>query len=524
MYAPVDTTVPFVTGLVVFCIIARLVDAIIYLFSPTAYGGKQVASTQFVISLFDFIANAVSSIIYTTLSILSGLLGGLMWATILVAMGSIFYLLYEEFPWVWTDLARSYNAFLGPFIQNTVVEIFHLSNVVFRGIIPLWNGVVFFFMRLLNGYTLPLFIQEIPLFQALGGAVFDLVKHSVVSLFNFLQPLLSNCPEINGDMCFEAANRTLDLMTPMADVRQTVTHLVILSKNICGFVGPVVDAASFPFMDINFASAVHNLVNGVLYLFVSVSKVTYLRCTRHGGEEPLMCTPDLEPAFLFLAAGIRSLGFFLNNWLNVLYVIVQGVLGWSQISCAGDLIPSTVDPGPIRAAVFGSNHTALVGLTGELVAVTDGSVVAYEGKGHLRLASWPSSVNISHGIAAVTYGRSSDADVSRLSSSSSGTSTSLFGCVCVHGLDTGLQIQCSVLPYGGLLASETGQVPVFFQQGSAVQASLGCSDIDIVVQSVRWPATRFSSPTGGGAYTGTGSVDCVTSKSCNKVDATVCYP
>ena len=105
MYAPVDTTVPFVTGLVVFCIIARLVDAIIYLFSPTAYGGKQVASTQFVISLFDFIANAVSSIIYTTLSILSGLLGGLMWATILVAVGSIFYLLYEEFPWVWTDLA-----------------------------------------------------------------------------------------------------------------------------------------------------------------------------------------------------------------------------------------------------------------------------------------------------------------------------------------------------------------------------------------------------------------------------------
>jgi hypothetical protein len=234
-----------------------------------------------------------------------------------------------------------------------------------------------------------------------------------------------------------------------------------------------------------------------------------------------MCTPDLEPVFVFLASGVRSLGFFLNNWLNVLYVIVQGVLGWSEVSCAGSLVPSSMDPGPIRMSIFGSNQTALVGLTGTLLAVTDGSVVAYEGKGHLRLASWPSAVNISHGVAAVSYGRSSDADTSRLASATSGSSTSLFGCTCVHGSEYGLQIQCSVLPYGGLLANESGRVPVFFQQGSAVQGSLRCSEVDLVVQSVRWPATRFSRPSGGGAYTSSGAVDCVTSGTCNKVDATI---
>lgn len=520
-YAPIDITLPFTSGIVTFCVMWRLVDAVLYLFSPASQGGKQVASTQFVISFFDFLSNLLTSIVYTTLNILSALAGGVLWGTALIALGSILYLMYEEFPWVWTDLARSYNAFLGPFIQNTVVEVLKLTNMVFRGIIPLWNGVIFFFLRLLNGYTIPALIEEAPVFRALGVAIFDLVKHLIFSVFNFLQPILSNCPEVNGDLCFDAANRTLDLMTPMADARQTVSHLVVLTKNICGFVGPVMDAASFPFMDINFASAVHNLVNAVLYLFVSVSKVTYLRCTRHGGEEPLMCTPDLEPVFVFLASGVRSAGFFLNNWLNVLYVIVQGVLGWSQISCTGELIPSTMDTGAIRASIFGSNRTALVGLTGNLVAVTDGAVVAYEGKGHLRLASWPSMVNISHGVAAVTHGRASDADVSRLSSATSGTSTALFGCICVHGADSGLQIQCTVLPYGGLLANETGSVPVFFQQGSTVQASLRCSEVDIVVQSVRWPATRFSSPSGGGAYTGTGNVDCVTSKTCNRVDATV---
>jgi len=521
MYAPVDTTLPFVGGVVVFCIVAQFIDAVLYLFLPARQGGKQVASPQFIISFFDFVSNLVSSVVYTSLSIISALLGGLVWGATLVVFGSLLYLVYEEYPWVWTDLARSYNAFLGPLVQNTVVESLRLSDIVLKGVVPIWNGLVFFVIRLFSGYTLPALIAETPVLTALGAAVFDLFKHLISSLFDFLQPILVNCPESSGDACYEVANRTLDLLTPMADARRVVTHAVVLSKSICSFSGPVLDVLSFPFMDINFAGAVHSIVNAVLYLLVSTSKVTFLRCTRHGGEEPLMCTPDLEPVFVFLASGMRSLGFFLDNWLNVVYVIVQGVLGWSQISCAGELVPTAMDTGPMRAAIFGSNHTVLVGLTGSLAAITDGSVVSYEGHGHLRLATWPSAVNISHGVAAVTYGRSSDADVSRLSSAASGTSTSLFGCACAHDPDLGMQVQCSVLPFGGLLASETGTVPVFFQQGGAVQTTLRCSDVDIVVQSVRWPATRFSSPTGGGAFTGAGGVDCVTSRTCSKVDATV---
>ena len=445
MYATLDISLSFAVGLIVFCILWCLVGAFSYLFSPRPKGVKQVASAQLVISFFDFVANSIASVFYTTVNILSALAGGLFWATALVALGSILYLVYEEFPWVWTDMFRSYNAFLGPFIQDTVVQVLYVFNIAFRGIIPIWNGIIFFSVRVLNGYAVPTIIDELPTFRAFGASLFDFIKHLVFSLFNFLQPILSTCPEAAGDACFAVSNRTLDLMTPMADARQTVSNFLLLSKKICGYAGPVLDAVSFPFMDINFASAVHNLVNSVLYLFVSVSKVTYLRCTRHGGEEPLMCTPDLEPVFVFFASGVRSMGFFLNNWLNVLYVIVQGVLGWSQISCTADLIPSAMDPGPIRASIFGANRTALVGLTGNLIGITDGSVVAYEGKGHLRLASWPSPVNISHGIAAVSYGRSSDADVSRLSSATSGTSTALFGCICAQDPVIGMQIP-TVLP------------------------------------------------------------------------------
>jgi hypothetical protein len=89
----------------------------------------------------------------------------------------------------------------------------------------------------------------------------------------------------------------------------------------------------------------------------------------------------------------------------------------------------------------------------------------------------------------------------------------MLGCTCAQDTVIGLQVQCSVLQFNGLLDNETGIVPVFFQQGSTVQRALKCSEVDIVVQSVRWPATRFSG--------GSGNQDCATSRTCNKVDATV---
>ena len=514
-YAPPLLAIPLALGLVVFSVILQVICAIVCLFERNATSVRKATSGQFLVSCVDAFTQTIFAVLYTLTGSIAGLLTGIFWVLALIALGSLVYVTYEQAPSVWTDMARSYNGYLGPFIHGTIVNILYLTNTLYRGIIPLWNGIIFFVSQLFQGYLVPTAITESSTIVKLGTFIFSLAKHLSYSCFQWISAVVVDCPVANGDACFDVAGRTFDLMTPMADLRGVVIQAVALSGRVCGFASPIVDILTYPFMDINFASAVHKIVNAVIYAPVQLAHVTYLRCDRHGGESLLMCTPDMEPAITFLTSGFRDMGYFFNNWINIIYVIVQGALGFEQISCTPQLAPSSLDPGPLRAALFGANNTIIIGLTGWLMAVTDGLTVAYQGQGSTRIASWPSYVNISHGVAAVAYGKSSDRDVTSLSAAGSGTSTSIFGCSC--GTDgVQMQIRCSVLPFSGLLASESGDVPVIFQQGSLTEKSLKCSDIDIFVQSVRWPASRFSTTASGNL-----NADCATSKTCSKVDATV---
>jgi hypothetical protein len=404
---------------------------------------------------------------------------------------------------------------MGPFINNTIVGVVNIFNTVFKGVIPLWNGFNFFISRLLSGYFLPTMISESVVLGKTGLAVYSFAKHSAISLFVWVRSVAVSCPASSGDSCFDLTDRTLDIVTPMADIRDAVGYLVSIVRSVCDSVTPIFDIVTFPFMDLSLAKGVHNIANAILYLVVQMPEITYLRCSRHGTETVLMCTPDMDPFYSFLVTGIRDIGRMFDNWIEVVFVIIQGILGFQSTSCDGVVLtPPMLSQGQLRTSIFGSNQTAVVGLGGWLMAITDGVSVAYHGQSKVRMAVWPSQVNISYGVAAVTYSVSSDRDVTRLSSSAySSTATAILGCQCVSNGQR-IQLQCTVLPYEGLLANQSYLVPVFFQQGGTIENSLRCSDIDIVVQSVRWPATRFSSSS-------TPLPECSLTRTCNQIDATV---
>ena len=508
-------------GLILFFILERMVCAILGLFkSPESVADslKQATSSDFLVYLLETLCHFLFSGLYAAVNLASSLLSVLTWACVVLMMGSVLYVCYEQSPWVWTDLIRAYNAFFGPFFQSTVIQILNLFNMVFKGLIPLWNSVFFFISRSLQGYLLPVMIQEASTFESLGASLFELAKTLCVSLFSWMQSVVVDCPLSQGEACFDTSGRTLDLVTPMASLRDAVISCVAFAHTICTPVGPIVDILTYPFMDLNFATGVHSLVNAVLYLFVQSPDVTVMRCARYGQEASLMCTPDLEPVFSFLVSGVGSLGIMVDNWLDVVYVVVQGVLGFPT-HCQTSMAPPFLYNSTLGSSLFGENRTGIVGLTGWLMAVTDGWVVAYYGRGSMRVSSWPSPVNISYGLAAVTYARSSNLDVTRLSSSSYASSTAILGCSCsnANGLkggsgqgSQGMNIQCTILPYEGLLANQSTSIQVFSQQAG----NLACSDVDIIVQSVRWPATRFTSAT-------TTAPDCALASSCNQVDATI---
>jgi hypothetical protein len=494
-------------------LVLSIIRGILSLFWNSGSALKQAMSTQLISLFVETILSSITSSLYALVGLTSVLTSALLWVSFLMLLGSILYVAYEQAPWVWTDLARAYNAFVGPFVQNTLVQGLRVFNIVFKGAIPLWNGSIFILSSIMQGYIFPTLTTEMLALQQVGISLYSLCRHLVLAIFSWLQTVIVNCPLASGDACFDLTDRTLDLVTPMADVRNTIVSLFSITGRVCDPLTPIVDILSFPLMDLNLAKGIHNIINAVLYLFVQLPEVTYLRCNRHGSAGHLMCTPDLEPVFAFLVTGLRDLGRMFDNWMEVIFVVVQGVLGISTSACEGvQLTPPVLFTGALRTSLFAANQTVIVGLGGWLMAITDGSIVAYYGEGRMRMTVWNSPVNISHGVAAVSYSPIAGKDTSRLSAAVASGSTALLGCSCVSN-GARMQLQCNILPYEGLTEGQSSLVPVFFQQAS-VENALTCADIDVVVQSVRWPATRFST-------TSTPLPECASTRTCNQVDATV---
>ena len=282
MYSSVDTALPLAAGLVGFFLIERFIGAIIGLFWSKESELKQAMSHQFLSSFAEAATNLCFSTLYTLLSMASALVTAMLWVSIVLLLSSILYVTFEQAPWVWTDLARAYNAFLGPFIHTTVVETARLANTVFKGVIPLWNSWFFFVGRLLSGYLLPTVISETLTLGKIGISMYGFSKHSALSLFAWVQTVVTTCPA--GDACFDILGRTLDVVTPMADVRDIVGHLVGTVRTVCDPITPVFDIITFPLMDLSLARGVHNIINAILYLVVQMPEITHIRCSRHKDE------------------------------------------------------------------------------------------------------------------------------------------------------------------------------------------------------------------------------------------------
>lgn len=217
------------------------------------------------------------------------------------------------------------------------------------------------------------------------------------------------CPKPFSDACYDPGSRTYDFMTPMADVLDMSVAVSGILDNMCrGASGPV-DIAMYPLMDINTAKAVHNIGNSVLFALIHVPSITIERCKNEqstGGV--VMCLPDFEPPINMLLAGLRSLGRMLDNWLDVSSIIVQKSLGISSTSTDCQSVPLSLTAANYSKPVFGTNEVRVVGLTEGLYAVTDGTSVQYfnhytSTESVLATDVWPIKVDVSFGIAAVTY-------------------------------------------------------------------------------------------------------------------------
>lgn len=513
-------TVPYSGSLIVLLLFERLLSAVLSLFMSGNREGKSEAH--------HVVAGALhvgSSLVFGLGSVVTRCIlfasQCVLWFFIMFCLLSLLYVTYTEFPVIWIKGFDYYNSRVGPFMQTYVILPLQWVNILFKGVVPVWNAFVWFGKVLISKGLLPLVWEEAVTLAEMGVGVLNLGRHCSQSLYTYVGAV--SC---SGNACLTTPPQ-LDLITPMGDVRDIAVLGTSLLGNVCSVFAVPVEVFAYPLSDVNLAQAVHNLGNAVLGVLVAVPVSTYHRCRQYGNADhrynALMCTPDLQPIVTNIVSGLRDLGELLDNWMGVGYVALQAAVTQETPACWGE---ATLGPQTFSSNNLLVGETATIGLTDWLMATSNSSLAYFFSTTGNTAAprQWPQPIDVSLGVAAVTYAGVGSVDVTSLTQGrrpASRQSTTLLGCACVDS-SAGLDIQCALLPFSGSLTTNQSTFSVWFQDDTW-RKQLTCSTVEITVRSVRWQVSRYEGTTASfaGAQTDIPANDCVTRGTCENVDASI---
>ncbi len=511
---------------------------------PTSQDGSALegyASVQLVGAGASFATAIASSITQSIVDGITALSPYAVWVLLTTLVFSLLFLVQENYSEALLEMVDQWNQGYGPLVYKMLFIPLQFVDVVFSSLVPLYNAVLWLLKQLFNNVFLDSLIANVDSLKQVGVGVAGLCKHAALEIVPFVTSVVKTCDYgKQGDLCYEpgANGRVIDFITMMADVRTIAAALSRVALGMCARGAAPINILLFPFMDINFAKGLHNVANSALYMVFQTPSVTAQRCINHGpqtnnnahGTSILMCLPDFNQPINMLVQGIRSLGIMVDNWLDVSSIIVQRALGLLSPEQAIELdcvaTAKSLTPAFYSKALFdggsgaANRHKIVVGLTEGLYAVTDGKHAQYFNHYDSveTMASpnvWPIEIDTRFGVAAVTYGAGSGAEDR---DGVGQDTTTMMGCKCTdnNGLPP-IRIQCALALKSAAamsaaafnMASKSSSTSsdnnastfflsapdttfdVVFQQRSTANY-MTCAMTQISVQSVRWPATRFS--------------------------------
>jgi hypothetical protein len=304
----------FAVSLVCVCVCERVIHSGVSLFVPSLRG-KHERAAHVVSSAVQVGVSGVFSVALAPLRVALGWVRTMVWVVGAMCVLAAVNVAWEEYPEAVVKATGYYNARVGPFAHAYLFFPLELGNALFKGVAPVYNGAIWVWRGLIQQGLLPALWDTFPLLMDMAVGVLRLGQQCTASVTVFAKGL--GC---EGQACL-TGSVDLDLMSPMATVRDLAILSSRLAGSVCSGLAVPLDLVLYPLMDLNMAGAVHGLGNAALHALVHLPLVTYERCSRHGGAgagmDVLMCTPDFEPAVVQLVSGLRSAGSLLDNWMNI---------------------------------------------------------------------------------------------------------------------------------------------------------------------------------------------------------------
>lgn len=290
-----------VAAVVVFAVAERILNAgISAVWYLTVGFGEGEAKFNFAgMQLVSTVGSSLAKLVSIALNLLASAIAGVAsWAAIalaLVLITGMVFMAYEQYPLVARSITLQWNASIGPRMHGLVVMPLNVLNLFLGAFLPLYNTLTWISVRVVSeGFVIPVVTSPDEIMRALTSTA-RMTKTSAESLTVYAAATVRQCgpdASLNSSssssidatgppwQCLaDVGARTLDLITPLTHLRDVVAiALAWVSVKICGPLAAPLDILFAPFMDINFAKAVHNIVNAVLWTAVQVPVVTEARC------------------------------------------------------------------------------------------------------------------------------------------------------------------------------------------------------------------------------------------------------
>lgn len=444
----------------------------------------------------------------------------LVWYILFYCIASIWSVVYDEFPDVVVYFFRFYSQRIGPFIHGYLILPLELLNMIFKGLLPFYNACVWMIRVFTFKGMVPIFYDSLSLCVHFAVFVFEFCKSFVVSVLDFLYDL--DCSRLQ---CLQTTP-TMDVVTPMSSIRSAAVIFTNFSGKICHSYAVSVEFLLYPLVDVRFAKGLHSLINAVLTLFFHVPQVATQRCNTYGSPSTphgiLMCTPDLQPVFDHAINGVRNIGILFDNWIGIGASLARRSLTGKSENCER----RKIYPSQFRNGLL-SGSQIIVGLTDWMMGATNGTLAFFFGQvsSDVTPRSWPETVDVRMGVAAVSYEDSGEIEVSGVTQGqrpSTRQTTAMMGCRCIDQDGKGIAVRCSIVQMSNIASSSTHSFDVLFQDATWA-TQMNCAGTEITVRSVRWPVRRYEGKTRSFAagYMDAPELDCMSRDSCERVDATI---
>jgi hypothetical protein len=405
------TGISFIVAFGFFLIFERVLNASSFLLLRLATGEtggvKGYASMQLIGSSVTYVTSFAASVTSSLVGVAAGLASYALWVFLISLLFVLLYVAQQYYPELVIDSVDYWNRSIGQYLNTLIVVPLQFVDLLFSAIAPIYNYFVWIVVQFFYNILLKTALDDIVYYKEIGIAIGSLCSHSVISVTNYINTLMVACETPVTDICYDAGPRTLDLITPMKDLRSISISLSTIMFRNCAAIGSVASIALYPWIDINFAKSIHNIVNSILFTVFQVPVVTLLRCNNNQ-KDLVMCLPDFEPVFDMMSAGLRNFGMLLDNWLDISSILLQDSVGIDTSSTNCEKMSLSLTAVNYSSVLFGKNETVIVGLTDGLYGVTDGVHVQYfnhyDTIESVTVANaWPIQIDVGMGIAAVTY-------------------------------------------------------------------------------------------------------------------------